>query len=417
MTVPIVVDHVSKRYRLGLAHTSLRETLGSLLPWNWGKRATAPELWALQDVSFAVETGQALGVIGRNGAGKTTLLRILSRVTHPTSGHVALRGRVSSLIELGAGFHPDLTGRENIYLNGVILGLKRREIDALLGQIVAFAGLERFIDTPVKRYSSGMYVRLGFAVAAHVEPDILLIDEVLAVGDMGFQARCAERMKQLRARGTTILFVSHDMHAVAGLCEQVLLLDGGSIRAYGPAEEAIRAYQDLVQQNEAVSADAPSRAAPTGPAQFADIVRVELLDTAGRPRQAYELGETLTARIHYHAYRRIEAPLFSAGFFRTDGLHVCSETSIGQVEPDWIEGAGTIVLTVSNLRLVPGTYTLVTSIIDRDSIRPYVMKQLAAFRVASSQRYIDSAYGVFLPDFHWNMAGSAPLEETVAPSH
>jgi lipopolysaccharide transport system ATP-binding protein len=247
MAIAIEAQGISKRYRLGefqAAYGTLRESLvhaGRLLTGKEHKLKTQ-ELWALQDVSFEVEEGEVLGVIGRNGAGKSTLLKVLTRITTPTSGRVEIRGRVGSLLEVGTGFHPELTGRENIYLNGAILGMKRREIQRKLPEMVEFSGVEAFLDTPVKRYSSGMYVRLAFSVAAHLEPEILLVDEVLAVGDAEFQARCLGRMEDFGATGRTVLFVSHNMRAVAQLCDRVLLMEHGSVVRDGPAAEVVAHY-------------------------------------------------------------------------------------------------------------------------------------------------------------------------------
>jgi lipopolysaccharide transport system ATP-binding protein len=247
MAVAIDVEGLSKKYRLGEYHAAygtLRESLvhaGRRLAGREHHRAQA-ELWALQDVTFEVPEGQVLGVIGRNGAGKSTLLKILTRITAPTSGRAEIRGRVGSLLEVGTGFNQELTGRENVYLNGAILGMKRREIDRRFDDILEFSGVERFIDTPVKRYSSGMYVRLAFAVAAHLEPEILLVDEVLAVGDAEFQARCLGRMEDFGDGGRTVLFVSHNMQAVAQLCHTAVLLDGGRLVRQGPSEEIVAHY-------------------------------------------------------------------------------------------------------------------------------------------------------------------------------
>ena len=257
--VIIRVDQLSKRYRLGqIGGATLREDLHS---W-WARRrgrldpqleigqteaagGYGDTLWALRDVSFDVHEGEILGIIGRNGAGKSTLLKILSRVTAPTTGTVRIRGRISSLLEVGTGFHPELSGRENIYLNGAILGMKKAQIDRRLDEIVDFAEIEAFIDTPVKRYSSGMYVRLAFAVAAHLEPEILIIDEVLAVGDAAFQKKCLGKMKDASTRqGRTVLFVSHNMAAVANLCTDALLLLHGTIATRGPPRSVIQAYLD-----------------------------------------------------------------------------------------------------------------------------------------------------------------------------
>jgi len=244
MAVAIEVEGLSKKYRLGeyqAAYGTLRETLvhaGRRLTGREHHRAST-ELWALQDVSFDVPEGEVLGVVGRNGAGKSTLLKVLSRIVTPTSGRAEIRGRVGSLLEVGTGFSAELTGRENIYLNGAILGMKRREIEDRFDAIVEFSGVEKFIDTPVKRYSSGMYVRLAFAVAAHFEPEILFVDEVLAVGDAEFQARCLGRMEEFGNSGRTVLFVSHNMQAVAQLCNRAILLEGGRLTREGPSEEIV----------------------------------------------------------------------------------------------------------------------------------------------------------------------------------
>ena len=247
MSVAIEAEGLFKRYRLGefqAAYGTLRESLvhaGRLLAGKEHRREVR-EIWALEDVSFDVAEGEVLGVIGANGAGKSTLLKVLTRITNPTAGRVEIRGRVGSLLEVGTGFHPELTGRENIYLNGAILGMKRREIQVKLPEIAEFSGVESFMDTPVKRYSSGMYVRLAFSVAAHFEPEILLVDEVLAVGDAEFQARCLGRMETLGASGRTVLFVSHNMQAMAQLCDRALLLEGGRIVQDGPSEEVVAHY-------------------------------------------------------------------------------------------------------------------------------------------------------------------------------
>jgi lipopolysaccharide transport system ATP-binding protein len=253
MTTVIQVEHLGKRYRLGLApqkYQTLSEKVSDAFsaPLRALRRSQPPKadgadtLWALQDVSFSVEEGQVLGIIGRNGAGKSTLLKILSRITEPTTGSVTLRGRVGSLLEVGTGFHPELTGRENIYLNGAILGMKRAEIERKFDEIVAFSEVERFIDTPVKRYSSGMYLRLAFAVAAHLEPEILVVDEVLAVGDAEFQKKCIGKMGDVAQQGRTVLFVSHNMSALLRLTQEAILLEQGRLKLRGPSAEVVDAY-------------------------------------------------------------------------------------------------------------------------------------------------------------------------------
>jgi lipopolysaccharide transport system ATP-binding protein len=247
MNAAISVQGISKRYRIGhlqSAYGTLRDSLASAASRAARRehRREHEEIWALRDISFDVRQGEVLGIVGRNGAGKSTLLKVLTRITAPTQGRAEIRGRVGSLLEVGTGFHPELTGRENIYLNGAILGMKRREIRQKLGEIVEFSGVETFLDTPVKRYSSGMYVRLAFSVAAHLEPEILFVDEVLSVGDAEFQARCLGRMEDLGATGRTVLFVSHNMQAVSQLCDRALLLQGGMVVQDGSSENVVARY-------------------------------------------------------------------------------------------------------------------------------------------------------------------------------
>jgi lipopolysaccharide transport system ATP-binding protein len=246
MATAIAADGISKRYRIGelqAAYGTLRDTLAHAARRTLGREHHEPEeIWALRDVSFEIEEGEVVGLIGRNGAGKSTLLRVLNRITTPTSGQAVIRGRIGSLLEVGTGFHPELTGRENVYLNGTILGMRRQEIARKFDEIVTFAGVERFVDTPVKRYSSGMSVRLAFAVAAHLEPEILLVDEVLAVGDAEFRRRCLGRMQDLGETGRTIVFVSHNMQAITQLCDRSILLDQGSIELDGPSSDVVRRY-------------------------------------------------------------------------------------------------------------------------------------------------------------------------------
>ena len=273
----VQVDALGKKYRLrhnadGGIHryTTLRDALAAsaAAPWRWATgrgragAATSEDFWALRDVSFEVAEGEVVGIIGRNGAGKSTLLKILSRITEPTNGRVTLGGRVASLLEVGTGFHPELTGRENIYLNGAILGMSRQEIARKFDEIVAFAEVERFLDTPVKHYSSGMYVRLAFAVAAHLEPDVLIVDEVLAVGDAEFQKKCLGKMRDVSRGGRTVLFVSHNMAAVQSLCNRAIWLDRGAVKFDGAVADSVSRYLD---HGPAALSVAPDRAVSLGP--------------------------------------------------------------------------------------------------------------------------------------------------------
>jgi len=280
VAVAIQVEGLSKRYRIGelqAAYGTLRESLSHAARRLTGQehRGGYEEIWALKDVSFSLDEGHALGVIGRNGAGKSTLLKVLTRITTPTGGRAEIRGRVGSLLEVGTGFHPELTGRENVFLNGAILGMKRREIHAKLPEIAEFSGVEKFLDTPVKRYSSGMHVRLAFSVAAHFEPEIMLVDEVLSVGDAEFQARCLGRMEDIGSTGRTVVFVSHQLQAVAQLCDRAILLDEGQIVSDGPSEDVVAGYLQTVTGTSSSQSWADPDSAPGD-----DLVRLQSVRVA-----------------------------------------------------------------------------------------------------------------------------------------
>ncbi len=275
----IQVRGVSKRYRLGAGpYLTLRETLAGLV--RRGRVDPGGEVWALRDVDLDVDGGEVLGVVGLNGAGKSTLLRILARITEPTAGLSRTRGRVGALLEVGTGFHPELTGRENVYLNGAILGMKRREIQRRFEEIVAFAGVERFLDTPLKRYSSGMYLRLAFAVAAHVDPDIVIVDEVLAVGDVQFREKCMGRMSQLGREGRTVVFVSHDLGAVTRLCPRTIWLEQGRVREDGPSAGVIERYIEAAAPRASRVEFEPQ------PDRRVEVLAVAVTDARGRPLEA-----------------------------------------------------------------------------------------------------------------------------------
>jgi lipopolysaccharide transport system ATP-binding protein len=283
-----IIDRAAPRER----YSTLRDAIahGARRLWQWGGApAEREEVWALRDVSFEVGRGEVVGIIGRNGAGKSTLLKILSRITEPTTGQAVLRGRVASLLEIGTGFHPELTGRENVYLNGSVLGLTRAEIRARFDEIVAFAEVERFLDTPVKRYSSGMYVRLAFAVAAHLEAEILVVDEVLAVGDAGFQRKCLGKMQQVGQGGRTVLFVSHNMAAVESLTQRSLLLDCGLVQKDGPTRDAVAAYLAAAHEAGGTLDLAAANRKATGPAR---IVGLSVRTERGEPASVFRPGET-----------------------------------------------------------------------------------------------------------------------------
>ena len=358
MSVPplIHVRGVSKRYRVAVndaATNSLREAMvegaRARLRNLSGARARAERreaetFWALRDVGFEVARGEILGVIGRNGAGKSTLLKVLSRVTAPTSGRIELRGRMASLLEVGTGMHMELTGRENIYMNGTILGMRKREIDRKFDEIVAFAGVERFLDTPVKRYSSGMYVRLAFGVAAHLEPEILVVDEVLAVGDAEFQSKCLGKMSDVASEGRTVLFVSHNMAAMRGLCTRGLLLERGSVVFDGSVETAVRRYL--------ASAAAPQSRPEKGewirkgayrPTKVA-VEAVQLL-VGGQEAATVQAGDECTFRVHYRAL----GPQYVGAQFAPQIRLIADGQKIAVVWPKLDNGRGLPVAAVGAL--------------------------------------------------------------------
>ncbi len=349
-TPAIVVDAVSKRYRL------YRDRNDSLkAAFTRGRRARYEEFWALRDVSFEVPTGSTFAIIGENGSGKSTMLKCLARILFPEEGRIAVTGKLSALLELGAGFHPELSGRENVYLNGSILGLSKRELDARFDDIVGFAGLEEFIDVPVKNYSSGMYVRLGFSVAINVEPDVLLVDEVLAVGDAEFQTRCLEKVDEMRQSGRTIVIVTHATGSVRHLCDRAVWLEHGKLRGEGTASEVIDDYIGAVHAEHAVGNNGANRWG-SGEGRITDV---EIFDGAGSKVDRVRTGEAVRFRFHFETTAAIERPVFGMAIHRLDGVEVTGPNTreTGEV-PDTIDGAGHVDLVVDRFMVVPGTYDL-----------------------------------------------------------
>jgi lipopolysaccharide transport system ATP-binding protein len=328
----IHVEGIGKRYRIGggRRHDTLRDAIADRarrLVGRGGPKPAPAEFWALREVSFDVKEGEVVGIVGRNGAGKSTLLKIVSRITPPTEGRVRLNGRVASLLEVGTGFHPELTGRENIFLNGAILGMTRQEIRKKFDEIVAFSEVEKFLDTPVKHYSSGMYVRLAFAVAAHLEPEILIVDEVLAVGDTGFQKKCLGKMGEVAKGGRTVLFVSHNMAAVQKLCGRTVLLNDGRLLTQGDTDAVITEYvrsfqpstQPVVELDGRTQADADAR--PT---------RLRLFGRGGRPTAQFLIGEPWTVVLEFQASRSLRSVIAGIGVTTMEGVPVVTYWSVPQ---------------------------------------------------------------------------------------
>ncbi len=358
---PIEFQHVWKRYQVGGQQDSLRDTIPRLLKRLVGRNGHASDVgkfWALEDVSLEVTQGETLGIIGPNGAGKSTILKLLSKITRQTTGDIAVRGRLAALIEVGAGFHPDLTGRENIYLNGTIMGLKHKQIDRLFDAIVAFAELEKFLDMPVKRYSSGMNVRLGFSIAAHVQPEIMLIDEVLAVGDLAFQQKCYQRLLELKASGTTSIFISHNLEAVQRLCDRAILLQEGRVVMDATPLEAIGYYRkDATLKNRTERVWTPLGVVDSNIAKDAALTEAQLLNAGRQLQETFETGEALNIRLRYRVNRPIRNPSITLTIERIDGLicHEASTQASGLTWPAW-EGTGGLTLEYPELNLLPNTY-------------------------------------------------------------
>lgn len=362
----IEVYNLSKTYRLsgaaGSRYKTLRDAVSrvsnALLCRDGKARAGAnTELWALKDVSFNVEEGEALGIIGRNGAGKSTLLKVLSRITEPTSGRARLHGRVASLLEVGTGFHPELTGRENIYLNGTILGMKRAEINNRFKEIVAFSEVEQFLDTPVKHYSSGMYVRLAFAVAAHLTPEILIVDEVLAVGDNEFQRRCLGRMSNVARSGRTVLFVSHNMAAIEALCPRSILLSKGAIEKAAASTEVVAHYLSCKTGGSCWDFSGLTEREGNGRAR---IIRAELLSEKGNePLEKVAFGESFNVRIHFAACERLQGPCFGLALLtERDERVFLTETTEAGLAISVLQDDGYVDCLVRSPNLLPGLYRM-----------------------------------------------------------
>lgn len=432
MSRPVIsVENVSKAYRIGLREETPNSLIQLTMGWltaplrNWRQlgrlntfnsqtanqnRAAADQLededlfWALRDVSFEVQEGEAIGIIGHNGAGKSTLLKILSRITEPSSGCARLRGRVSSLLEVGTGFHPELSGRENIYMNGTILGMTKREIERKFDEIVAFSGVDKFLDTPVKRYSSGMSVRLAFAVAAHLEPEVLIIDEVLAVGDAEFQSKCLGKMQAVAGEGRTVLFVSHNMAAVESLCTKAMLMSRGGILANGDVGHIITAYLARSQLN---GTDVDLTDHPDRPASRQAIARrLRILNTDGEPLTAVRVGDDAVLELTLHSD---ESFAQAAVFIDVEGLRgerlLTFSTAIQHTSPLRLAGTAILECIWRNCRLAPGRYGMSVRVknagIEIDSVSRCMDLTVVAADVYGTGRLPHVQHGPFVPEAEW----------------
>jgi lipopolysaccharide transport system ATP-binding protein len=366
----IVVDHVSKKFRW---HRDKRDSMKERLMR--GKPEMLDEFWALKDVSLEIPAGSTFGLIGHNGSGKSTLLKLLAGILRPTSGAVHTTGRISALLEVGAGFHPELTGRENIYLNGAILGLSRKRIDASIDSIIDFSGIGDFVDAPVKVYSSGMYVRLGFSIAVTVDPEILIVDEIVAVGDEEFQRKCFDHLHELHKRGTTIVIVSHALGIVENLCHSAAWLDHGELKSTGEARSVVREYLGAVNEDEAhaAGADATGFDASTrrGSGEIR-VVDVELLDARGQASPVLIAGEAAIVRMHYRADEPIAEAVFGLGFVHESGVTVAGPNS-GASRPMMSvpRGEGYVDFAVPALLFQPGAFDVTTAIVHKGHVYDY----------------------------------------------
>jgi ABC-type polysaccharide/polyol phosphate transport system ATPase subunit len=392
---PIEVREVSKRFRL--YHERNQSVKAAIMR---GGRARYEEFLALDDVSFDVKEGSTFALVGENGSGKSTMLKCLARILRPDKGTISVEGNLSALLELGAGFHPELSGRENVFLNGSILGLSKRELERRFDEIVEFAGLNRFIDMPVKNYSSGMYVRLGFSVAINVDPDVLLIDEVLAVGDEEFQRKCLERISELRAAAKTIVVVTHSLMTVRSLCDEAIWLEHGRMREWGKADQVADAYLGQVH----VELQAQEQDHPRPGTGKVRIVALEMLDASGRPVDQVCTGDAVTFRAHYEAAEPVHDPVFSFSVHTPEGVLVTGPNSKeAEVSIDKVDGCGVVDLEVPRLLLLLGNYDLSAECTDNTVTHSYDRLQ-RAFRFDVKPGTPHETYGGFTSlDGHWSI--------------
>lgn len=428
--MPIISTRdLSKRYRLGAFNArSLRDEAELLMARLRGRRAVCrdpKEFWAIRDVSFDVDAGEIVGIIGRNGAGKSTLLKILSRITEPTAGEVRIRGRVASLLEVGTGFHPELSGRDNVFLNGAILGMTKREIRDRFDEIVDFSGIEKFIDTPVKRYSSGMYVRLAFAVAAHLDPEILIVDEVLAVGDADFQKRCLGKLHSLHDTGRTVLIVSHQMSMITGLCGRGIVLSQGSVDFDGPVTDAVHHYQTGGGEAAGPMLDADALGRVIGN-DFARLHRAWLADAAGNPRGAFDLEDDIVIHMEYSVLQPGKLQTYpnfhffdqtGAYFFVTAGIDVQNKDVINRrgrwhascTVPGNLLNTGSFTAGIAVTTMNPG---IEVAFFERDALTFQVTEDIQGTLDTKRMGYAGPMPGTLRPKLQWTV-DEVPARESV----
>lgn len=440
----VTVEHISKKYDIGKLQmdTNFREALVRFVENIFSRnRENKVEIWALKDVSFSVKQGEIVGLIGRNGAGKSTLLKILSRITYPTSGKINIRGRVGSLLEVGTGFHEELTGRENVYLNGSILGMTKKEVKSKLDEIVSFADVEKFMETPIKHYSSGMRMRLGFSVAAHLDTDVLFVDEVLSVGDASFQAKCMGKMKELRDSGRTLMVVSHTMATVETLCPRSLLIDNGELRHDGCTKDVIKSYMaairgkwesDIEKKGYFVGklesgfdlTHVPDRQG-SGEIQYTGI---EFQTQDGKPKKHIFCGDSLKVRLHYKIHKPVSTPNFYLRFRNEFGEKVATLSTFfsGHEISILYPGTGYVDLYLDLLNIMPdryyinvwiNSYNVENNEILYDDINYCATLDVEYLDIYRSGRGIDKTWGTVFMPCRWNFEGLNNVEAVINNIH
>jgi lipopolysaccharide transport system ATP-binding protein len=409
------VDQVCKSFRLyQRRETTLKEVVLRR------RRGVYEELKALDDVSFGIEPGTAVGIIGRNGSGKSTLLKVLARILEPDSGTVNVGGRLSALLELGAGFHPDYTAIENIFLSGALYGMKRADLEKRVDDIIAFAELERFADNPVKTYSSGMFARLGFAIAVNVDPDVLLIDEVLAVGDQSFQARCMDKMMEFRDSGKTLILVTHDLGAVESFCERAIWINDGVLRGDGLPHHVGRRYVAFVNEHDeqrAAARPAPATAkaeehVPINAEHAMQLVAMSFVDAEGTEREVFHNGESIAVRVHYRALAPVPSPICEISMERNDGTQVTATSSrMGGLDLEWLEpGEGAFEWEIGDLRLTPGTYYFTPRLLERNGMHAFDLHE-RWYRLRVHAGSYPERNGVTMLPGRWSLRRDVPPGE------
>lgn len=411
-TAAIEISHVSKRFKL--FHNRENQLKYALLNMLRGKRSRiSTQFWALKDISMSIPKGKTVGFIGRNGSGKSTLLKLVSQILYPDAGTIQAHGKISTLIELGSGFHPELSGRENVYINASILGFSRAEVTQKFDSIVQFSGLEEFIDNPVKTYSSGMYVRLGFSVAINIDPDILLVDEVLAVGDEIFQKKCIRKIHELKDQGKTIVFVSHDLSAVENLCDHVYLLHNGKLVHEGKPVDVISEYHKLLigtselqvrEEKQETKNDSSPMVKNRWGSKEVEITKVTFHNGDGEDSEFIKTGGPFHVRIEYNAHSKVNRPVFGIAIYTENGIHLTGpNTHKHGIQIESIEGKGIVEYQVESLPLLPGTYLFSAAIYDVTGFHAYDhWEQCWKFHVIESET-VPERYGIMAIPALWRI--------------